>query len=106
MKKEAVAGIAIVLFGIIVGGVGIATAGIGIGIPVIPIGVYLIWRGYARTKDPRLNIKPLNFEKSSKGKFGLGILLMLTGVATSTLFVGIPIFIYGAYLSYKGFWRA
>ena len=44
----ALGGCAIILFGIIVGGVGLVSAGFGVGIPVVPIGIlimiYGIWK--------------------------------------------------------------
>ena len=96
MEKESYLGVGFILFGIFVGGVGVATAGFGIGIPMIPIGIYLVWRGYARKKPE----DPFAPEKSPLGKIGLGIILILIGLATSEFIVGIPILLYGAYLIY------
>ena len=102
MEKESYAGIGFIVFGIFVGGVGVATAGFGIGIPMIPIGIYLVWRGFARKKIVNERGDPFAVEKSSGGKIGLGIILVLVGLATSALIVGIPILLYGIYLIYKG----
>lgn len=102
MEKESYVGIGFILFGLFVGGVGIATAGFGIGIPIIPIGIYLIWRGFARKKIKSGPHDLFAVEKSSGGKIGLGSILILLGIATSALIVGIPILLYGTYLIYKG----
>ena len=102
MEKESYAGIGFILFGIFVGGVGVATAGFGIGIPIIPIGIYLVWRGFARKKIEHNTKDPFAVEKSSGGNFGVGIILVLVGLATSALIVGIPILLYGVYLIWKG----
>jgi len=102
MEKESYVGIGFVLFGLLVGGVGVATAGFGIGIPMIPIGIYLIWRGFARRKIENAPQDPFAVEKSSGGKIGVGIILVLLGLATSALIVGIPILLYGAFLIYQG----
>lgn len=100
MEKESYVGVGFILFGILVGGVGIATAGIGIGIPVIPIGIYLVWRGYERRKlDSPTDVFAV--EKSPKGKIGLGVILILIGLATSTMLVGVPIGMYGGFLIYQ-----
>lgn len=100
MEKESYVGIGFILFGIFVGGVGVATAGFGIGIPMIPIGIYLLWRGFARKKIENEREDPFAVEKSSGGKVGLGIILILVGIATSALFIGIPILLYGIYMIY------
>jgi hypothetical protein len=98
MEKESYVGLGIILFGIFVGGVGVATAGFGIGIPMIPIGIYLVWRGFARKKIENRNNEAFAVEKSPAGKIGIGIILILVGLATSAFIVGIPILVYGAYL--------
>jgi hypothetical protein len=100
MEKESYVGIGFILFGIFVGGVGVATAGFGIGIPMIPIGIYLVWRGFARKKIENEREDPFAVEKSSGGKVGLGIILILVGLATSALIIGIPILLYGIYMIY------
>jgi len=100
MEKDSYIGIGFIIFGLLIGGVGVATAGVGIGIPVIPIGVYLVWRGFSRKKFTDNRSDPFWFEKSSKGKIGIGILLIIIGIATSALVIGIPIALYGAYLIY------
>lgn len=100
MEKESYVGIGFILFGIFVGGVGVATAGFGIGIPMIPIGIYLVWRGFARKKLENEREDPFAVEKSSGGKVGLGIILILVGLATSALIIGIPILLYGIYMIY------
>ena len=100
MEKESYVGIGFILFGIFVGGVGVATAGFGIGIPMIPIGIYLVWRGFARKKIENEREDPFAVEKSSGGKVGLGIILILVGIATSALIIGIPILLYGIYMIY------
>lgn len=103
MEKESYVGVGFIAFGLIIGGVGVATAGVGVGIPIIPIGVYLIWRGFARKKLVTQKADPFAVEKSSSGKIGLGIILVLVGLATSALIIGIPILIYGAYLIFTAF---
>lgn len=100
MEKESYVGIGFILFGLLVGGVGVATAGFGIGIPMIPIGIYLVWRGFARKKIENEREDPFAVEKSSGGKVGLGIILILVGIATSALIIGIPILLYGIYMIY------
>lgn len=102
MEKESYLGLGFIIFGIVVGGVGVATAGFGIGIPMIPIGIYLVWRGFARKKIENEKQDPFAVEKSSGGKIGLGVILILIGLATSALLIGIPILLYGVYLIYKG----
>jgi hypothetical protein len=98
MEKESYIGVGFILFGIFVGGVGVATAGFGIGIPMIPIGVYLVWRGFARKKIEDRSTEAFAVEKSPAGKIGIGIILILVGLATSAFIVGIPILLYGVYL--------
>ena len=44
---------------------------------MIPIGVYLVWRGFARKKIKSESGDPFAVEKSSGGKIGLGIILVL-----------------------------
>lgn len=101
-----VLGICIVLFGIIIGGVGIATAGIGIGIPMFPLGVYMTWRGwriYKHAKNQEDGIEKEAFiplEKTSRGKVFIGFLLILVGIGTSAIIIGVPIIIYGAWMIY------
>ena len=104
-------GIVVVLFGLIIGGVGVATAGIGIGIPMIPLGIYLTYRGWRiynhekKNRDsPEVNPTPLEpLEKTKIGKVGIGILLILVGVGTSAMIIGIPILIFGVWLIYKAY---
>lgn len=100
MEKDSYIGIGFIIFGLLIGGVGVATAGVGIGIPVIPIGIYLVWRGFSRKRLTENRNDPFEFERSSKGKIGIGILLILIGIATSAQLIGIPIALYGAYLIY------
>jgi hypothetical protein len=103
-------GISVLLFGLIIGGAGIASAGVGIGIPMIPLGIYLTYRGWRIYKheetqkiDPSLD-KPLQpLEKTKIGKTGLGILLILIGIGTSTMVIGIPILIVGVWFIYEAF---
>ncbi|MGB0184310.1 MAG: hypothetical protein ACPF9Q_02675, partial [Opitutales bacterium] len=64
------------------------------------IGIYLVWRGFARKKIENEREDPFAVEKSSGGKVGLGIILILLGVATSALIIGIPILLYGIYMIY------
>lgn len=108
IRKDTLTGIIILAFGIFVGGIGLASAGIGIGLPVIPVGIYLIWRGYCLTKQ-RANTDALDqkadsldFERSSKGQIGIGIIVLLIGIGTSAMIIGIPIAMAGGYLIYKG----
>jgi hypothetical protein len=104
-------GIGVVLFGLIIGGVSVATAGIGIGIPMIPLGIYLTYRGWRIYKyekknrdSPEENTTPLEpLEKTKIGKVGIGILLILVGVGTSAMIIGIPILIFGVWLIYKAY---
>lgn len=101
MQKESYVGVGFIMFGLVVGGAGVATAGVGIGIPIIPIGIYLVWRGFERTKRRDKGDDPFSVEKSPNGKIGIGILLVLVGVATSAWIIGVPILIYGIYLIYS-----
>jgi len=109
--KHLVLGITILLFGIFIGGIGVASAGIGIGIPMIPLGIYLSYRGwriYKHEEDfKRTGVgksKPLEpLEKTSRGKIGIGILLILIGAGTSAMLIGIPIFIAGVWFLYQAF---
>lgn len=96
-------GISFILFGIIVGGVGVVSAGVGVGVPMIPIGIYLIWRGLYRIKLSKgvINAEKYVVEKTPLGKFFLGILLTIIGLAFSAILIGVPIVIYGVYLIYS-----
>jgi hypothetical protein len=104
-------GLGFLLFGISVGGVGIASAGVGIGIPMIPIGIYLSYRGWRIFKNEKVikesdlvSPEPLvPFEKTKAGKIGLGLILILIGVATSAMLIGIPIVLVGLWLMYTAF---
>ena len=108
-----VIGIGVLIFGVFVGGVGVASAGIGIGIPMIPLGIYLFFRGwriYRHDNDVKnndsgdLGAQPLvALERTKVGKIGLGILLVLVGIGTSAILVGIPIFGLGAWFIYKAY---
>lgn len=106
-----VVGIAVILFGLLVGGVGVASAGIGIGIPMIPLGIYLTirgWRIYHHEKEQEesdvINPMPLEpLEKTKWGKILLGILLVIVGAGASAFLVGIPILAYGIWIIYSGF---
>jgi hypothetical protein len=97
-------GIAFIIFGVLIGGTGLASAGVGISIPMMPIGIYLIIRGYktdehkkeqSKTKE---HIEVNEFEKTKLGKILLGILLIIIGIGTSSLIIGIPIGLIGLYL--------
>jgi len=104
-----VIGIAILIFGLLIGGVGVASAGIGIGIPMIPLGLYMTYRGwriYQHEKEQEetdvINPIPLEpLEKTKRGKIGIGIILILVGVGTSAILIGIPIAAYGVWLIYQ-----
>ena len=106
-------GLAVLVFGVFIGAVGLASAGIGIGIPMIPLGIYLSYRGWRIYKhdnqssdkgsddsDPQPFV-PL--ERTKVGKIGLGILLILVGVGTSAMLIGIPIFFWGIWFLYKAY---
>lgn len=109
--KQLALGIGVILFGLIIGGVGVATAGIGIGIPMVPLGIYLTYRGWRiyqheeiekyKAPEERVELTPL--ERTKKGKIGVGILLIILGLGTSALIIGVPIGIAGVWLLYKGF---
>lgn len=111
--NQLIIGILILIFGIVVGGVGIASAGVGIGIPMIPLGIYISIRGYRAIKYEReqrfsnvINPMPLTpFEKTRLGKVGLGSLLILLGVGTSALLIGIPLIAYGVWTIYCAFFK-
>lgn len=101
-------GIGVLLFGLFVGGVGIATAGVGIGIPMIPIGIYLSYRGWriykyeqALPESDVINPEPLkSLENTKKGRVGLGVLIILVGIGTSAMLIGIPLIAVGAWFIY------
>jgi hypothetical protein len=96
-----VTGILFIVFGLIIGGVGVATAGVGIGIPMIPLGIYMLFRGAHTLKNEKemeeieVYTKQESFETTTFGKFALGIILILIGIATSALLIGIPLIIFG-----------
>lgn len=102
-------GLIFVLFGFFIGGAGVATAGIGIGIPMIPIGLYLIFRGFRsfiQEKEMEKKdhyVKQKSFESTRFGKFCFGVVLILVGVATSALIIGIPIVFIGVFLVFRSF---
>ncbi|MCK4404493.1 MAG: hypothetical protein KAW02_05320 [candidate division Zixibacteria bacterium] len=100
--KQTIVGILLFIFGIVIGGVGIATAGIGIGIPMMPLGCYFVFRGIYQLCRTKKNSDAAErrkcFERTKVGGIFLGILLILIGVATSALFIGIPIIIFGVVL--------
>ncbi len=108
---QLLAGISILLFGIIIGGVGLATAGVGIGIPMIPIGIYLTYRGWrifrheadAKKSEPDDEKELVSFEKTKLGKFGLGFILILIGIGTSSIGIGMLIFFVGVWLVYRAY---
>lgn len=102
MNKEVLAGVGVVAFGIIVGGVGLATAGIGIGIPVIPIGIYIAVRGFSRARNASLRTSTMAFERSRLGRIGIGVVLIFVGCATSALLIGLPIIGLGGWLIFQG----
>lgn len=92
------------MFGLLIGGIGIASAGVGIGIPMIPLGVYLIVRGIRsffhekQQEETGTYEKQPIFERTRAGRIGLGIILILVGIATSALLIGIPLIIIGLVL--------
>lgn len=104
-----VIGIGILMFGLLIGGVGLASAGIGIGIPMVPLGAYMTYRGwriYKHGEDLKdsdvINPEPLvPLENTNIGKVALGILLILIGLGTSTMLIGIPILLLGLWIIYK-----
>ena len=102
---------AVLVFGIFIGGVGVASAGIGIGIPMIPLGIYLTYRGWRIFKHEEalqdsgiLNPAPLEpLEKTRIGKVGIGILLILVGIGTSVFLIGVPILLWGVWFIYRAY---
>ena len=109
--KHLIIGIGLLLFGVFVGGVGLASAGIGIGIPMIPIGIYFTYRGWRIYKHEKItrssgiaNSEPLQpLEKTKIGRFGVGIILILVGIGTSAMIIGIPILLAGIWFIYEAF---
>lgn len=108
MNNQMKIGIGFIMFGIFIGGTGLASAGVGIAIPMIPIGIYLIVRGYQSNKkieeqdENYTKVKEDKFEDTKLGKILLGILLIIVGIGTSALYIGIPIGLYGLYLILVG----
>lgn len=102
-------GVSILLFGVLIGGVGVASAGVGIGIPMIPLGMYMTYRGwriYKYAKEQQngavINLVPLEpLEQTKRGKIYIGFILILVGIGTSALFIGLPIMAYGSWMIYK-----
>ena len=109
--KHLFLGIAVLLFGLLIGGVGIASAGLGIGIPMIPLGIYFTYRGWRIYKHEEgtqdsdvVNPAPLEpLENTKIGKISIGILLILVGARTSAFFIGIPILLAGIWFLYKAY---
>ena len=107
---QVMTGIGFILFGFLVGGIGLATAGIGIGIPMIPIGIYLTVRGLRSFSHEEKMSKTKKFEKQEVfettmlGKFSFGILLIIIGLATSALIIGIPLIFVGAMMIFSNFY--
>jgi hypothetical protein len=85
-----ITGIILILFGIIVG--------------MISIGIYLVIRGTLVSKERKAQdnsatyIKHKRFESTRKGKLFLGIFLLIIGIITSTIIIGIPLVLIGGYL--------
>jgi len=108
IRMDTLAGILVLAFGILVGSIGVASAGVGAGLPVIPIGIYLVWRGYCmaklKTSPTASDQKPdsLDFERGPKGQVGIGIILLLVGIGTSALIIGIPVAIVGGFILCNG----
>ena len=106
---QLITGILLIVFGLVVGGAGIATAGIGIGIPMIPLGIYILIRGgrtllhESKMEEKGTYIKQEAFESTAFGKFAFGIILILIGIATSALIIGIPVIIVGVVLIISSF---
>ena len=96
---QIITGIAIIIFGLVVGGVGLATAGFGIWIPMIPLGLYIIFRGYRQTKGEKGDFA---FEKTPTGKICLAILLIAIGTGGSALIM-YGLYAISAYLFYNVF---
>ena len=97
-------GVVIILFGLAIGGVGVATAGIGVGVPMIPLGIYLAYRG-GRTLYLRKRVAGVpTFERTRLGAFLFGTLLVLIGIATSAMLIGIPVIIAGVVLAVYSLW--
>jgi len=107
--NQVVTGILFAIFGLLVGGIGVASAGFGVGIPMIPLGIYLIVRGFRafshqkEMEETSVYEPQRPFEGTRFGRFLLGILLILFGIATSALLVGIPVIIAGVILIASGF---
>ena len=105
--QQLLMGVSILLFGLFIGGVGLASAGVGIGIPMIPIGIYVTCRGWricnhkAKTRKQQEKTELVRFEKTKLGKFGLGAILILIGIGTSSFGIGIVIFLTGIWLFYS-----
>lgn len=101
-------GIAMLIFGLTVGGVGVASAGIGIGIPMIPLGAYIACRGWRiynhdKQEEEGTNTAPLKpFERTRVGQLCLGFILILIGAGTSAALIGLPILAFGMFLIYCG----
>ena len=105
---QTLTGFGVLLFGLVVGGVGVATLGLGIGIPMIPLGIYLMIRGVRAfaverevTRHPKVTREQVldshkAFESTRFGGFLFGILLILFGLATSGVVVGVPVIVIGA----------
>ncbi len=97
-------GLGIILFGLTIGGVGLATAGVGIGIPMIPLGCYIAIRGSRQLYlDKGVSHSPV-FERTRSGRLLLGILLVMIGIATSALVIGIPVALVGFGLIVSSLW--
>ena len=105
--QQVLVGVSILLFGLFIGGIGLASAGVGIGIPMIPIGIYVTYRGWRicnhvmKTRKQQEKTELVKFEKTKLGKFGLGVILILIGIGTSSFGIGIVIFLAGIWFFYS-----
>ena len=111
--KNIIAGILIILYAIIFGGISIGAMSIGFGIPVFTlycIGLYFMIKGYKKEKAIKSqNTKEINnsFESTPFAKSYIGFILILIALGAGVGTGGsiIPLYIIGGagvYLIYRG----
>lgn len=112
MRKDTIAGITLIVFGVFVGGIIISIGVRNIIIPsfvVILSGVYFLVRASITSKkehqdqDSIVPVDSLFFEKSRLGMMLIGLLLFLTGVFSIRSLPGVILLLGGAWMAFSAY---